>query len=223
MTTERIDDGIEIAHGDCLAMLADIPRDAAIVADPPYGIGYEHSGGGRGVGAKRNARRPIHGDDAPFDPSPWLAFPKVLLWGADHFAARLPAAKGTFLAWDKSPGGIGPADNFADCEFAWTNAKAKRNVFRYLWKGVACVKAGEENGRRYHPTQKPVALCCWCLRVLALPPGSLVVDPYMGSGSVGVACRLSGMRYLGIEIDAGHYETARERLSRECRQGRLGL
>ena len=64
----------------------------------------------------------------------------MLIFGADHYRDRLPQG-GTFVAWDKSCG-MGPADSFADAEFAWTNARVKRNVLRYLWKGVACEKAG---------------------------------------------------------------------------------
>ncbi len=222
--TERITDRIEIVNADCYTLLDAWPSDAALVTDPPYGIAYQHSGGGRPAPgasrAVRNALRPVHGDDSPFDPAPFCRFRWVLLWGADHFRDRLPPG-GTLLAWDKSPGAAGPADSFADGEFAWTNARVKRNVCRFLWKGVACVKAGEEHGRRYHPTQKPQGVCNWCLRTLALPAGTLVLDPFMGSGSLGLACHRAGLRYMGVEIDPEHYATAKARLQRETAQGLL--
>jgi len=217
--TERITDKIEIVNADCYTLLDAWPSDAALVTDPPYGIAYQHSGGGLGKHTRRNSQRPIHHDDRPFDPAPFLRFKWVLLWGADHFRARLPEG-GTFLAWDKSCG-IGPEDSFADAEFGWTNVKTKRNVARVLWKGICSAKNGEDNGRRYHPTQKPQGVCAWCLKVLALPPDVLVVDPFMGSGSLGVACHRAGLRYLGVEIDPEHYATARERLTRETAQGLL--
>lgn len=219
---EAITDRISINLGDCYELLDSWPSAAALVTDPPYGIGYMHSGGGNGIhrNKKRNSLRPVHGDDVPFDPTPFARFRWVLLWGADHFCNRLPNG-GTMLAWDKSPAAAGPADSFVDGEFAWTNVRCKRNVCRFLWKGVACVKAGEENGRRYHPTQKPQGVCAWCLRVLALPADALVIDPFMGSGSLGVACHRAGLRYLGVEIDPEHYATARERLLRETAQGLL--
>lgn len=227
--TERITDRIEIVNADCYTLVDAWPSDAALVTDPPYGIGYQHSGGGaspvsldmkrRGTLGK-NANRPIHGDDVPFDPAPFARFQWVLLWGADHFRDRLPQG-GTLLAWDKSPAAAGPDDSFVDGEFAWTNVRCKRNVCRFLWKGIACVKAGEENGRRYHPTQKPQGVCSWCLRTLALPADTLVIDPFMGSGSLGVACHRAGLRYLGVEIDPEHYATAKARLQRETAQGLL--
>ena len=104
---------------------------------PPYGMGYQHSVATgrpivaadgtvkalRGVPSKTD---PIHGDDKPFDPAPWLDYPRILLWGADHFRARLPDG-GKFLCWDKSVG-QGPADSFADAEFAWTNLPTIRRA-----------------------------------------------------------------------------------------------
>ena len=211
---ERINDSIAIAHGDCLDLARSWPADAAVVTDPPYGIGYVHSGTGRGFQRRRNAM-PVRGDDRPFDPSPFLRFRWVLLWGADHFRTRLPAG-GTLLAWDKRCGGKGPDDRFVDCEHAWCSVGGvKRNICSYLWKGLVCFKKGEDGGRRYHPTQKPVGLCEWCIRTLQLPPGTLVIDPFMGAGSMGLACLRTGMRYLGVEIERDHYETARDRLARE--------
>ncbi len=218
--SDRITDRIEIVNADCYTLLDAWPSDAALVSDPPYGIAYQHSGGGRGVGARRHFGKAIHGDDVPFDPAPFARFRWVLLWGADHFRARLPEG-GTLLTWDKSPAAAGPDDSFVDGEYAWTNVRCKRNVCRFLWKGVACVKAGEENGKRYHPTQKPQGVCAWCLRVLDLPADALVIDPFMGSGSLGVACHRAGLRYLGVEIAPEHYATARARLQRETAQGLL--
>jgi len=209
---ERITDNIAIMHGDCLDAVGAWPADAAIVTDPPYGIGYVHTGTGGGIQSRRNSK-PIHGDDRPFDPSPFLRFRWVLLWGADHYKSRLPDS-GSMLAWDKSCG-KGPKDTFVDGEFAWCNVGGvKRNVCNYLWKGLVSVKKGEDGGRRYHPTQKPVGLCEWCLKALALPPGTLVIDPFMGVGSVGLACIRAGMRYLGVEIEKDHYEKAKWRLLR---------
>lgn len=210
--------------GDCRDILPTLPKADACITDPPYGIAYQHSGGGSGTQGqrdrpgRRNANRPIHGDSEPFDPAHLLELaPSVLIFGADHFRARLPAG-GTFIAWDKHCG-RGPNDSFADCEFAWANFKTKRNVIRYLWKGVACEKAGEDGGKRYHPTTKPQGVMHACLDMV--PEARLILDPYMGSGSTGVAAIARGLAFIGCEIDPDHFETACARIEDAQRQGRL--
>lgn len=214
----------ELWHGDCMEVLPLLEGVDALVSDPPYGIAYQHSGGGKAApGAKlspvRNAKMPIANDAVAFDPSHLLGFESVLIFGADHYRDKLPEG-GTLVAWDKSLG-IGPADSFADAEFAWTNARVKRNVLRFLWKGVACEKAGEENGKRYHPTQKPVGLMQRCIELL--PEAAVICDPYMGSGSTGVAAMRMGKRFIGIELDRRYFDVACERIENEQRQCRMAV
>jgi len=214
----------ELWHGDCMEVLPLLEGVDALVSDPPYGIAYQHSGCGKAApGAKlspvRNAKMPIANDAVAFDPSHLLGFESVLIFGADHYRDKLPEG-GALVAWDKSLG-IGPADSFADAEFAWTNARVKRNVVRYLWKGVACEKAGEENGKRYHPTQKPVGLMQRCIELL--PAATVICDPYMGSGSTGVAAMRMGKRFIGIELDRRYFDVACERIENEQRQCRLAV
>lgn len=203
---------------DCMDVLPLLPRVDAVITDPPYGIGYVHGGGGKGTTpyliankAKTKAAghcRAIYGDDEPFDPSPFLFADFVMMFGADHFRARLPDG-GTFIAWDKSCG-VGPQDSFADAEFAWCSARIKRNVVRYLWKGVVSEKAGEEGGLRYHPTMKPQGLMRWCVEQAG--DASVIFDPFMGSGSTGVAAVRMGKKFIGCEIDEKHFAVACRRI-----------
>ena len=206
--------------GDCREILPTLGPLAAIVSDPPYGIDYMHSGRGKGKHLRRNGTKTICGDATAFDPSLIIAAaPSVLIFGADHYRERLPDG-GTFIAWDKSCG-LGPADSFADAEFIWTNERVKRNVIRYLWKGIITEKAGEDNGSRQHPTQKPIGLMTRCIALL--PYAETICDPFMGSGSTGVAAIRSGRRFIGCEIDAGYFAVACERIENEQRQERLEL
>lgn len=207
-----------ILHADSSRMPVDLDRVDAIVSDPPFGIGYVHSGRGRAAtgrrSVRRNGRAPIAGDDQPFDPQLWLRSGKpCLFWGAQHFAARLPEG-GSWLAWDKSLG-VGPADSFLDAEFGWCSLPGIQwNAFRFLWKGLCCEKGGESGGHRFHPMQKPVALMRWSIRLLGLAPGSVILDPYAGAGSTLIAAIAEGHRAIGIEIKREYGETARWRIER---------
>jgi site-specific DNA-methyltransferase (adenine-specific)/modification methylase len=224
MTRREVIGNATLYLGDCRDILPTLPKVDAVITDPPYGIAYQHSGGGAGTPgrrdrpSKRNALRPIHGDAVPFDPEHLFCLAEaVVMFGADHYRARLPDG-GTFIAWDKHCG-RGPNDSFADAEFLWTNLKVKRNVIRYLWKGVACEKAGEDGGRRYHPTTKPQGVMHACLDMV--PDARLILDPYMGSGSTGVAAIARSLSFIGCEIDPDHFETACRRIEDAQRQGRL--
>jgi hypothetical protein len=207
----------QLILGDSRFLPVDLSVVDAIITDPPYGVGYRHSGRGA---ATRPGRRPVRhavsiaGDDRPFDPGPWLSRP-CLFWGALNYVDHLPdfGKGGSWLHWDKTEGGLGPADSFADVESAWCSIPGiTRNGFAYLWKGVSCRKKGEDNGRRYHPAQKPVELMRWCIRLMGLPPGSLILDPYAGSGTTILAALAEGYNAIGIEIDADHCVIARRRV-----------
>jgi len=206
-------------EGDCLEVLPALGKVDAVVTDPPYGIGYKHGGGGRSIHSIGNARTQsaaIIGDDRPFDPSPFVSLP-CLLFGADHFAGNLPAG-GMFHVWDKDPRGKLEWDSFSDAELFWTSWTMRRRVFRYLWKSLCQEWQGE---RRYHPTAKPIALMQWCLGFL--PKAQTILDPFMGSGTTGVACVREGRRFVGIELDPGYFDIACARIEREMRQPRLDL
>ncbi len=193
--------------GDCRDIAPQLEAVDLALTDPPYGINYNHSGGGKGVHQRRNLV-PVIGDDKPFNPSLLLSFPNVICFGADHYADKLPAT-GRWLAWDKLDGLLS-FDSFSDVEFAWHSKKGASRIFRYLWKGVC--QAGEKGLGRVHPTQKPVALMKWCI----LQAGSdiqTVLDPYMGSGTTLVAAKQLGIRSIGIEISEKYCEIAVKRLA----------
>lgn len=211
-----------IYRGDCRELFGLVHADA-LITDPPYGAKYKNKSNNRKVYSHNKWTHylrddnfaPIHGDDTPFDPVPLLTLaPKILLWGGNYFASRLPDSR-CWLVWDKREGGK-PRDQ-ADCELAWTNVDAVARLYSHLWMGLC--RRGEENlskgGRKLHPAQKPVALMDWTLTTLGIKPGEVVFDPYMGSGSLGVACIRRGIRYIGVEIVQGYYEVARARLDKE--------
>jgi site-specific DNA-methyltransferase (adenine-specific)/modification methylase len=163
---------------------------------------------------KRNALKPIVGDDEPFDPTQLVgAADIVLLWGANHYAQMLP--HGRWLAWNKL-GGLEPWDSFSDVEFAWHNKRGADRIFSHLWKGLCQAGAGT---KRDHPTQKPVPLMRWCIEQAKVPPGGVILDPYLGSGSTGVAAVQMRHPFIGIEIEERYFDVACRRIADAQRQG----
>ena len=222
MRIERIGDAA-LYLCDYLELLHDLVADA-VISDPPYGINYTRSGGerrfskvGQTKASKARGVPPIVGDAAPFDPTHLLRFDNLLLWGADHYRERLPNG-GRFLAWDKLDG-MEPWDSFSDVEFAWHSKAAASRIFGMKWKGIACDKRGESNGVREHPTQKPVALMIWSIQQAGTP--RRVLDPYMGSGTTGVAAARLGCEFIGIEIAPRWFEIACRRIDEAQRQPNL--
>ena len=198
--------------GDCREYLADLPsKGVAVITDPPYGVNWNTAKPSRSNLSSSGIFPPIHGDNEPFDPAHLLRFETVVLFGANWYTDRLPA-RGGWIVWDKR-NGITPND-YGDCELAWTNRNAPVRMFNYLWSGLFAEskKRKDESGKRLHPTQKPVALFKWIISLLALPPDTLIVDPYLGSGSCGVAAGELGYKFLGIEIERQYCDVAIRRI-----------
>lgn len=203
-----------MSQPDAQKRVVAFPQGWAVVADPPYGIGFVHRGkGGRLARSTQFGGVAIAGDERPFDPAPWLAFPEAVLWGANHYASRLPDAS-CWLTWDKRDGVC--SNDQADCEHAWTNLGGPARVIRHLWNGM--LKASERGEVRVHPTQKPVAVMEW---VLGFVKAHTILDPFMGSGTTGVACARLGRKFIGIEIDQGYFDIACRRIEEAYRQPRL--
>ena len=197
---------------DCMKVLPTLDRVDACITDPPYGIGFSHSGGDRsGIGSgaystKFNGQK-IIGDEKPFDPSAILSLCcPVIAWGGNHFADKLPGSA-KWLVWDKRAAS-GHTNDFADCEIAWTNLPGVARVFRHHWDGM--MKASEKGVPRVHPTQKPLALMKWCIAQAGNP--QTILDPFMGSGTTGVAAVQMGRRFIGIECEPKYFEIACRRI-----------
>ena len=203
--------------GDCREILPTLPKVDAVITDPPYGIGWVHSGvgylkSGKMLGTKHGGERVV-GDDQPFDPSPFLKLaPAMLFWGGNHFADRLPAAAG-WIVWDK---GIAPGLSFSDFEMAWTSRDLRAVMWRQQWCGFN--REGEKDARD-HPTQKPVGIMKKCVELW--PKAQTILDPFMGSGTTGVAAMQLGRKFIGIEIEPKYFDIACERIENAQRQQKL--
>lgn len=222
----------ETTIGPCQIVLGDgvaIARELSdqwhvVVADPPYGINFLHSGGGKlksGIPQTRFHGREfkVLGDDRPFDPRLLLEIAgkrPVILWGGNHYASRLPDTGG-WLAWQKLPDAQLGRLSFSDGEFAWYSWNRRSRFKRHIWSGMTRAGSREANGRvRFHPTQKPVEIMKWCIEMLPSKAGGwgdTVIDPYLGSGSTAIAAIEAGVRIIGVEMQPKWYDIACERIA----------
>lgn len=195
-----------------------------MITDPPYGIGKPIYRAHKPTSAK-TARKNYEYDVPLWDVAPTedlfnLLFEKSdsqIIWGGNYFGLRRSSC---WLVWDKMTG----SNRFADCELAWTNLDKAVRLFRHQWKGM--LRDSEKDQSRVHPTQKPVALIDWCISILdldkiAYQPPKIVLDPFMGSGTTGVACERMGLSFVGIEINPKVFDIAYERIENAQRQERL--
>jgi len=234
---------------DCMEGMKEFPDkyfDLAIV-DPPYGINVGSEPGGATSNGFRSAEKEIlcsnrrsnsvrkqiivggglckppkiykafddsHTPDAGYFVELTRVAKKMIIWGGNYFLDNLGATE-CFIVWDKRRRGL----NFADCELAWTNIKQPCRIFEFKWNGML-----QENMKdkefRIHPTQKPVALYKWLLDKYS-QPNDIILDTHVGSASSLIACRETGHKYVGFEIDPDYYAMAKKRLDAAEAQGNI--
>ena len=196
--------------GDCRDILPTLPKVDLVLTDPPYGIGADSHAGKAENGWTQwetsgwDNSRP---EKVCFDLIQKSA-KHVIVWGGNYFTDYLPPTM-QWLVWDK-----GQRDfSLADCEFAWSSQNKAARVFDYA--RAKAIQDGKE-----HPTQKPVALMEWCIN-LAPKTTSTVADPFMGSGTTGVACANLGKTFYGIEREPKYFDISCQRIENAYRQQRL--
>jgi DNA modification methylase len=193
----RLSDSVEIWHADCRDVLP-VECDA-IITDPPY-PDKEHIG---------------NLIQTPIDCLNSASCRQMVFW-SDKM--EFPLTYTTRHRWNKMNGIVSKEEyiyerNWHTAEMVWSYKSVARN-----WLNAQLNRDELTN----HPTQKPLRLMnqivLWCSGV-----GDVVCDPFMGSGTTGIACIRQGRRFIGVEMDAGHFATARRRLENELRQGLLPL
>lgn len=200
-------------QGDCRQILPTLKCVDAIVSDPPYGIALDCDNrrfqSHLSKKPQGNRFRQIRGDEAPFDPTWLLNYPHVALFGYQFFADKLPV--GGMLIWVKNrPEVYGKF--LGDAELCWLKKPSKAvYVMSHIWRG--CDRESERGKPTLHPTQKPIVVMKWIIEQMKLPEGTTICDPYMGSGSTGLAALAMGYNFIGIEQDEEYFEVARGRLS----------
>jgi DNA modification methylase len=204
--------GVELRCGDALEIIPTLPAGAfdAIVTDPPYGIAHSSNFGASWEGEQilgdgDSALRDWIIDYAEGRGLPWAAF--------GNWKCQRPAACRGVLIWDK-----GPAFGMGDLSLPWKMSWEEIYVGGPGWQGKReegvlrghQVVSWESKGR-VHQHQKPVSLMQQILS--KLPKDAVILDPFAGSGSTGVACMKAGRRCILIEKDERHIPVIERRLS----------
>ena len=217
MTFETVQIGsATLILGDCMEVLPTLGRFDAVITDPPYGIGaYKNGTMGGGVLAKQSTYDAVDWDEKPISLdliNNLLNVGKtIIIFGGNYFS--LPPAR-CWLIWDKDNG----LNKFADAEMAWTNIEGAVRLKKYKWQGML-----QENMKnkevREHPTQKPVPIMAWCIEQAGNP--ATILDPFMGSGTTGVAAIQLGRTFTGIEREPKYFDIACKRIEQAYAQGQL--
>lgn len=197
---KRVIGNATLYHGDCRDILPMIGKVDAVVTDPPYGIGAnKHAGKAENgwtqwEGAEWDNERPA---SEVFEAI--LAYSKhQIIWGGNYFTDFLPPTM-QWLVWDKGQRNF----SLADCEFAWSSQHKAARIFT-----LPRAKALQDG--KVHPTQKSIELMEWCLDFVK--DARTICDPFMGSGTTGIACRLRGKSFIGIEREKKYFDIACERI-----------
>jgi DNA modification methylase len=202
---------IDLRLGDCLEIMKDMPDKSVdlVLTDPPYGVGRDKGFEGFGGFGKPIARKRFEQDDWDDKRPEKEYFDEILrigklimIFGGNFFADILP--QGThWIFWDK----LNTMPTFGDGELIWTNS-TRKSVKKFVREYNGLI--GKEE-IRHHPTQKPVNLVRELIR--AYCDDGTVFDPFMGSGTTGVACKELGRNFIGIEIDEKYFEIAKKRIN----------
>jgi hypothetical protein len=206
---ERVGDAT-LYLGDCREILPLLPKVDAVVTDPPYGIGKDGQKRTTGGHGGRKAYDFMGWDASRPEPETFAALLSAgaqhVIWGGNYFADLFPPT-GKWLVWDK-----GQRINQSDGELAWTSRQGALRIFEL--NRVALMLDGAQ-----HPTQKPVEIMQWSIEQLESP--RTILDPFMGSGTTGVACAKLGRKFIGIELEPKYFDIACKRIDDAYRQPRL--
>jgi DNA modification methylase len=192
-----------------------------VFTDPPYGMGldtdYSSMKSKMSKGKTGATYSEVIGDNDDFKPElistifdNFAQCKEIFVWGADYYAELLPDKnKGSWIVWDKR------LDDSADkmygsCfELCWSKQKHKRDIARIKWAGLFGLES-EPEAKRFHPTQKPIALVAWFLERYG-KAGETVIDLFGGSGSTLIACEQLNRKCRMMELDEHYCDVIRRR------------
>jgi site-specific DNA-methyltransferase (adenine-specific) len=213
----------KILLGDCLDIMREMPDKCVdlVLTDPPYGIGESNERNAtRGNACRSTDYGHYTWDSKRIPPEYFDEIRRIsqnqIIFGGNYYGSILGDTS-CYIVWDKDNG----ENDFADCELAWTSFKTAVRRFKYRWQGMLQENMRDKE-RRIHPTQKPVALFEWILRLYS-KPGDIILDPFLGSGTTVAACINLERQYIGIEISPDYVLASQQRIKKATEQRRLFL
>jgi site-specific DNA-methyltransferase (adenine-specific) len=206
----KITDKITITNEDNMELMARYPDnyfDLAIV-DPPYGInaGKMTMGSGKHKFKKGKDWDSAIPNDEYFNEL-FRVSKNQIIWGGNYFPLPL---NNNWVIWDK----LNPNLSFSEAELAWSSINKNIRIFkRYS-------AMDDDDGKKQHPTQKPIQLYKYCLEKYA-KQGDKILDTHLGSGSIAIACHDYGFDLTACELDKEYYDKAIERIQNHVNQLKL--
>ncbi len=222
--TETIGD-CTLFHGDCIDILPRIEQVDCMLTDPPYGDGASAVYG--------QYDKAIAGNEDPL-------LNCTMLRSAYH-CLRKNATIYNFTNWKHEDFLRGYIGRYSQLKvrhsLIWDKGMKMGADFRTAHERILVLEKGKPGYQRKdfadvqrhsmpqhtavtHPHEKPLGLLKGML-AHSTQPGDTILDPFMGSGSTGVACALMGRKFIGIELDAAYFDMACRRVEAAYRQGNL--
>lgn len=206
---EEIIGDARLILGDCREILPTLGKVDAVVTDPPYGIGFS-AYCGRAEKVRKDGRDRASSSDWDIEIfesiDAILAFgEKQAVWGGNYY--RLEPTRG-WLSWFKPDA----PPSMANFELCWANIDQNARQIIYSISATNPERVG-------HPTQKPLAVMLFTIQQLG--EAGTILDPFMGSGTTGVACANLGRKFIGIEIEPKYFDIACRRIDQAYKQPRL--
>jgi site-specific DNA-methyltransferase (adenine-specific) len=199
--------------GDCRDIMPTLPKVDAVITDPPFGVGNFVQTRGNIRGRGEFIGKSVDWNEQPPSIEFFDAIKKIsthrIIWGANFFNCF--EEKGGAIIWDKKQ----PMPNFSKADIASCTHFQKTEIVRIPWTNFDVAKQAETD----HPCERPVALYEWCIQYI--PGVKSVLDPFLGSGSCGVAALKTGRKFIGIEREPKYFDIACKRIEQAQAQGQM--
>jgi len=209
---------VTLYHGDCLEILPTLELDSidAVVTDPPFGIDFKEGSWNDDPSLYAefmNQWLAMTPDKPHFVWQAALNLKHYHRWFPEGFRV-MPICKG-FVQYRPTP-----IQWSWDPVVFWGDIPCPPSVYRKDWFVQAKAPFGAHRAKVDHPCPRPLEAVIYVIEMASLP-GQTILDPFMGSGTTGVACVKTGRNFIGIEIDKGYFEIAQKRIAEAQLQMRL--